>query len=541
MALNLTTPELGPLPDSWSRLTRVFAQARIRPTPTVGGPEDGSNALRRVRDENKKLKQLVADLSLDKTILRVFGNRIRLPSLAAQCVFPFPLPAGRGGTAGGLLARFAFADRFRERGDDDRPVDGSSRARVPTRVRQRPRSTRAALNPRRFAALLSVGCALGLFACWRAPLRGIDFGPTHDPFRNEGYVDVDEIKSEPIYRLVLVGDGGEPGRDDPTLALLGKWGDAHPARTAVVFLGDNLYPAGLPFQGNGRARGEAILLQQIRATRARELFIPGNHDWGWSALRRGPRGVLINEQKFIESHGAGFDPKNGCPGPVAVELLPSSNALAGGLTVIALDLDWWLLPEPARPVCEGIASTDDFIARLRDELHKRRAENVVVVAHHPIRSGGPHGGLTRGFWTDLGVSLYYRAYSVQDLIEPHYEEMVKVLGKVLAEDPPLAMVGGHDHSLQILDGGNEARLVVVSGAASNVTGVTSIEGTLFAHAHKGFVVFDFHRANETADGVLLVNVVETGRGERPIFSLALDLAREKATPQPVPPKKVPAP
>ena len=165
------------------------------------------------------------------------------------------------------------------------------------------------------------------------------------------------------------------------------------------------------------------------------------------------------------------------PGPVPLELLRTSKAMAGGLTVLALDLNWWLLPEPERPVCDGITSTDDFIARLRDELDQRRAENVVVVAHHPIRSAGPHGGYTRGFWTDLGVSIFYRAYTVQDLIEPHYEEMVKVLGNVLAENEPLAMVGGHDHSLQILDGGSEARLVVVSGSASKVTGVTATEGT----------------------------------------------------------------
>src|SRR6185503_10294505 len=106
----------------------------------------------------------------------------------------------------------------------------------------------------------------------------------------------------------------------------------------------------------------------------------------------------------------------------------------------------------------------------------------------------------------------------------------KVLGKVLEENPPLAMVGGHDHSLQIIDGGTEARLVVVSGAASNISGVTSIEGTLFAHGHRGFVVIDFQRAKENIDGVAVVKVVETGRGEKPVFSLALDLAREQSPP-----------
>jgi hypothetical protein len=376
-------------------------------------------------------------------------------------------------------------------------------------------------------------------ACWRAPLRGTDFGAEHDPYRNEGHVDAEELRSEPVYRVILVGDGGRPGTDDPTLALLREWGDARPARTTAIFLGDNVYPAGVQDAGPARARGEAILQQQLEATHAHKLFIPGNHDWGFTQFGQGRARILGNEESYIESHAdleAAFAPRQGCPGPVAVQLLPPSPRLAGGITVLALDLYWWFVPEAKRPVCEGIKSTEDFIARLRAELEARRGENVIVAAHHPIRSGGEHGGYTRGLWTDLGVSIFYHFYSVQDLIEPTYHEMVRVLGELLAEHPPLAMVAGHDHSLQILDGRDQARLIVVSGAASGVGHVTSIDGTLFAHAHRGFIVFDFHEAKETRDGVLVVNAVETGRGEKPVFSLALDLARESNLPKRVPAK-----
>ncbi|MGH7337904.1 MAG: hypothetical protein ACREI7_10015, partial [Myxococcota bacterium] len=65
------------------------------------------------------------------------------------------------------------------------------------------------MNARRLASLLSIA-ALALLACWRAPLRGIDFSPERDPFRGEGHIDADEIRSEPVYRLILVGDAGEP-------------------------------------------------------------------------------------------------------------------------------------------------------------------------------------------------------------------------------------------------------------------------------------------------------------------------------------------
>jgi hypothetical protein len=139
------------------------------------------------------------------------------------------------------------------------------------------------------------------------------------------------------------------------------------------------------------------------------------------------------------------------------------------------------------------------------------------------------------------VAIFYHLYTVQDLIEPNYLEMVKVLSTTLEENPPLAMVGGHDHSLQILDGGKQARLVVVSGAASEVTRVTAIDSTIFAHAHRGFIVFDFYQAEGKRDGVLLVNVVETGRGTDPVFSLGLDLGQEEAPPEKIPPKEVPAP
>jgi hypothetical protein len=394
--------------------------------------------------------------------------------------------------------------------------------------------------PRRL--LVGASFALAVVACFRAPLRGTDFIADRDPYLHEGYIQPEKLKEEPVYRLLLAGDAGSVVRKDPTMALIGEWGDVQPERTTAIFLGDNIYPAGL--QSSDRARGEAILQRQIESTRGGKLFIPGNHDWGFTGVQRLQPGVLGNQQTFFESQarpGVDFRPKDGCPGPVPVELIEPGGPLPGGLTVLVLDLHWWLLAEWERPVCDGIADTVAFLERLRAELRERRSENVVVVAHHPIFSGGPHGGFTRGFWFDLGVSIFYQLYTVGDLIEPTYHEMVGVLSAALAENPPLAMVGAHDHSLQILDGGDEARIVVVSGAASEVTRVTSIERTLFAHAHLGFIVFDFYQAKGKRDGVLLVHVVETGRGVDPVFTLGLDLGREEAPPQEIPAKEVPTP
>lgn len=391
---------------------------------------------------------------------------------------------------------------------------------------------------RRWWVLTALGCAalaaafalLALAERW-APLRGPNYDAERGAFRSEDLADPKRIEGAPAFRLVLIGDAGAPEPEDPTLALLGRWADAHPERTTVVFLGDNIYPAGL--RRDAIERGERILRQQIDATRAPKIFLPGNHDWGLSWNRPYEPGALARQQAFMDAHaehGVSFAPRDGCPGPVAVELLDPGGEIAGGLTLLLLDLHWWLLEETERPVCEPIDSTMDFIAALRDELATRRHQNVIIAAHHPIRSGGPHGGYTRGFWRDLGIALFYRFYAVQDLVEPSYREAVGLISEVASESPPLAMVGGHDHSLQIIDGGDEARLVVVSGAATKVSRVTRIPGTLFAHAHRGFVVFDFHAGTATAPPTLRVQVAEVGHAE-PVAAVAFDLEQAQATPR----------
>ena len=369
----------------------------------------------------------------------------------------------------------------------------------------------------RLAALLVLVAAFG---CSSGPrLRGPVYGAQGEPFLSKRVSAAIDRTEDPVHRLILVGDAGAPLPQDPTLATVRRWADVRPEHTTLVFLGDNLYPAGL--EPDDRARGEAVLRQQIGSARGRRIFVPGNHDWGYSPGVLQQVGRLGMQQEFVDSHpGAEFQPKSGCPGPVVRTLVPPGAALARGLTLVIVDFHWWLLPATARPTCDGVVDSAAFLDRLNAELEALAGENVIVAAHHPLRSGGTHGGLTRGFWMDLGASLAYRLYgSLQDLREPSYAEMVKVVSAALSEHKPLAFVAGHDHSLQVLEGGDAAQLLVVSGAGSagSITGVTSLDDTLFAHAHAGFVVFDFFEVAGTG-GALLVRVVETG-AEQPVFTL----------------------
>ena len=161
----------------------------------------------------------------------------------------------------------------------------------------------------------------------------------------------------------------------------------------VVFLGDNIYPAGLPPEGvSGRKEAERRLDAQIEAVRdagGRGVFVPGNHDWGaW-----GPAGwdtVKRQGRRIVERGGSRITmlPAEGCPGPVIRDI-------GSRLRLVALDTQWWLhaYEKPVHPTSSCTEdSEEEVIDALRAALRAAGDRRVVVVGHHPLASGGIHGG-----------------------------------------------------------------------------------------------------------------------------------------------------
>jgi hypothetical protein len=328
----------------------------------------------------------------------------------------------------------------------------------------------------------------------------------------------------PAHRLILIGDAGVPNGNEATLAELSKWATDQPERTAVAFLGDNLYPRGL---GEDDEDGKAILLRQLRATPARKIFVPGNHDWGdpWASAE-----TLARQERFIDGFAespAAFAPKGGCPGPTVETLAAPGDGVAKAIRLVALDLDWWLLDAADRPACDGVSSETDFVRALERTLREHAGDHVIVVAHHPIRTGGPHGGYGRSSLARLFLPVPgWFGIAVHDLDAKRYREMLARVRPALGEAPPLVYAAGHDHNLQVIEGRGDAGTLVVSGAASarNVTKVTAIARTLYAHAHQGFVVLDFYGDQDFGDALagdrVMLRVIETGR-TRPVFEMEL--------------------
>lgn len=324
-------------------------------------------------------------------------------------------------------------------------------------------------------------------------------------------------------RVLLIGDAGAPQKDEPVLQALEQWARQKPQRTTVVFLGDNVYENGIPAPDQrSYAQNVGSLQAQINTVNnsgARALFVPGNHDWGKGGEQG--RAALARQEALIRQQlpaAGSFLPPAGCPGPAVLDL--------DGMRLIALDTQWWLQKERVsldQCACQDSAAV---LAELERQLASAGDRKVLVLAHHPLVSHGPHGGfldwkdhlfptrrLHPRLWIPLPLlgSLYPLARSLrpptQELASPAYRSMSAALKGMLSRHCPLIYAAGHDHSLQVLEGDAASSYHLVSGlgSAAKSTAVTHEEDTLFAHLHPGFMAVDL-----LEDGRVLLRVVEPG-------------------------------
>jgi hypothetical protein len=296
--------------------------------------------------------------------------------------------------------------------------------------------------------------------------------------------------------LYLVGDGGEvnPHRE-AVLARLRTDIDATTGAGAstpvvVAFLGDNIYDTGARLErlAEDVAKLEGQVLAIGTAPNVRGVFVPGNHDWANGASFIDGRDAIARQRDWVasmtETHDISFMPDDGCPGPVSEDV--------GGVHLVFLDSEWLL-----RETQDLCGSDGDFYARLANDLREHRDRPVVLLAHHPLASGGPHGGNVSLF--ERGPVIYYLAMksgvSRQDLRSPAYTAMRRGIATAIRESeaPPLIHAAGHDHTLQVirLAGSDQPRYQLVSGSLSKTDPVGRIEGTRYATDGFGYMRLQF--------------------------------------------------
>ena len=376
--------------------------------------------------------------------------------------------------------------------------------------------------------------------------------------------------SEIDHRLFLIGDAGEPAlTGEPTLAMLKHHVELLPDKSTVVFLGDNVYERGmpeaidvanpvadaaakaadaaadvadvlLPDVFDSRQEAERHIDAQIDVVRgngARAVFVPGNHDWDQFEIGGWDRVLALEEYLDAVAAKRGVHvellPRGGCPGPNRVDLGTRGR-------LITLDTQWWLetradgkpTPDNNPTKCAHTRAKevrDALVNELAEAAREKRW--VIIGAHHPLESEGPHGGhfdfrthlfplkMIEGFlpfyleWLPLpglgSLVVGIRAccsLSPQDTANRRNRHMRASLVAPMKEAArdnaaPLVFAAGHDHSLQVFESNEGPRFTLVSGLGSSVkaSAVGSNRRTLFAHSsplNPGFVQIDFARNGE---------------------------------------------
>lgn len=262
---------------------------------------------------------------------------------------------------------------------------------------------------------------------------------------------------------------------------------------AVLFLGDNVYPLGFRTEPAYFAVDSAHLQAQVNvvsgpsavANHAFAMFIAGNHDWGHNFGAVG-QARLKNQEEFLARRRKigvllGLYPQAGTPGPGVIDV-------GRRLRFILLDTAWWLLSADENEKARTMA-------RLEEAMNKGRGREVIMAAHHPMKSASAHGGLV-GLFDVFGVKwlLNKSGTSLQDLNSLPYRDLRNQLVDVFRRTgPPFIFAGGHDHSLQLLQAvtDTEPRYMIVSGAGSKTSKIGNKPGMLYRNEGPGFMQLVF--------------------------------------------------
>lgn len=343
-------------------------------------------------------------------------------------------------------------------------------------------------------------------------------------------------QKELLHRIFLVGDAGElKGDKQPVCDWLKQHVDWNDTANILIYLGDNIYPLGLPAEGSKTyAAAKQILdyqLSVVKDKKAKTFFVPGNHDWrqgkpgGWQQIQQ--------QEQYIENlqlPNVQLLPKKGCPDPVEI-------VLSNKMVLVFMNSQWWL-HQQEKPGMESdcdCKTEEAVINSLKDIVGSHPDKLIVLAMHHPFYTYGSHGGFFT--WkqhifplTDLKKNLYIpmpligsiyplsRSLfgNIQDIKHPEYKNLIQRVEEVLIKHTNIVVASGHDHNLQLIK--HDSIHYIVSGSASKNTAVKNGKYSLFTKNENGFAILEVFSDGSVVIKFYSLNSVDLSK---PIFSQAL--------------------
>lgn len=210
-----------------------------------------------------------------------------------------------------------------------------------------------------------------------------------EPEEDFGY----PIDKEIDKSFYLLGDGGYslPGGTSKGLIALKDYMDSVKVKdNYTLFLGDNIYPVGMPEEGApSREEAEYRLDAQLDAIEKYDgnvIVIPGNHDW----YNKGIPGLERQAEYLQEKLGDQliWTPEIGC----GMDIIEISD----DIQMIVIDSQWYLTNWDNHPLvnkdCAEIKTREAMFLEVESELKKSQNKTVIIALHHPLYTNGVHGG-----------------------------------------------------------------------------------------------------------------------------------------------------
>ncbi len=310
------------------------------------------------------------------------------------------------------------------------------------------------------------------------------------------------VEREVEHTFYLIGDAGKSpmGELNPALKKLKVELANAPENSTAIFLGDNIYPAGMPDKKNEPeeyAKAKHYLdaqLSTLEDFKGKPLFIPGNHDWyndGLKGLERQEKYI----QKALDSKKV-FQPDNGCP----IEKIEVTD----DVMIIAIDSDWYLVDWDKHPTmnddCE-IKDRDRFLEEFESLVKKNLDKTILVAIHHPMFTYGSHGGQysfkqhmnpTGGNFplpvigTLANLLRRTTGVSIEDQPNKVYNDLKQRIVTLSQYSDKVIFVSGHEHTLQYIV--EEGKPQIVSGSGAKTGATRLLNGSKFSTGQMGYAV-----------------------------------------------------
>ncbi|WP_205504547.1 metallophosphoesterase [Rufibacter psychrotolerans] len=360
-----------------------------------------------------------------------------------------------------------------------------------------------------------------------------------------------------VHSMALVGDFGNNGslEEDLVAQAIQHWLQEAGPKSSIVFLGDNIYPTGLPPVNSYRYEQAVQKLENqlglFKNYGGKVIYLSGNHDWN-KGRSDGYQYVLRQEQYVVEKlkDEQAYLPRGGCLGPVTWEINEQ-------LLLIVINSQWWVQlgykPLESSPG-EAYRIPRDFFPALENLIRQNQHRFIVIAGHHPLYSNALHGGnftvkqhlfpltfINKRALIPLPLAgTMYRVYrkyigAHEDMSYPPFRKFRKRMLRILHQYQSIFYVAGHDHNLQYFEvKGNH---YAVSGSASKTNFVAKGGRASFTHESKGFMVLD-----QYADGTIWLRVIEpaTTSGEAPLVAFQKCIYQGQPLASPTPSAAPPA-